>query len=136
MAVRYLFDTNILSELIRNPQGTVTQRLRGLAPEAICTSIVVACELRYGARKRNSPVLTQRVESLLKSVPVIPFEVEADRHYAAIRDHLERTGQPIGGNDLLIAAHSLALGATLVTYNLREFERVPGLAVEDWLTPA
>ena len=135
MPARYLLNTNILSELIRNPQGTVTQRLATLAPEAICTSIVVACELRYEAAKRRLPALTQRVESLLESVLVIPFEADADRHYAAIRDSLERAGRIIGGNDLLIAAHCLALGATLVTHNLREFERVPGLSVEDWLVP-
>lgn len=135
MAARclYLLDTNILSQLIRNPRGPVTQRLAGLDPEAICTSIVVACELRYGAAKRASPMLSQRVEDLLANVLVLPFDADVDRHYADIRSALERDGQVIGGNDLLIAAHCRALGLTLVTHNLREFQRVPGLSLENWL---
>jgi len=133
MSAYILLDTNILSHLIKNPQGIIAQRLAQKKPDEICTSIIVACELRYGAAKRASPALTQRVEALLANLPVLPFEGEADRHYADIRVTLERTGQVIGSNDLLIAAHSRALGATLVTHNLREFERVPGLKVENWL---
>ena len=133
MSARFLLDTNILSDLIRNPRGPAAQRLADVAAEAVCTSIVVACELRYGAAKRNSPALIQRVDALLDSIPVLPLDTEADRHYAEIRAVLESTGQCIGGNDLLIAAHSRALDATLVTHNLREFERVPGLSVADWL---
>ncbi len=131
--VRYLLDTNILSPLIRDPHGPVARRVELVGAGVICTSIVVACELRYGAAKRAAPVLTQRVEDLLDSLPVLPFDADADRHYAEIRALLERAGQPIGGNDLLIAAHCRSLGATLVTANQREFARVPGLALEDWL---
>lgn len=133
MPTRFLLDTNILSDLIRNPRGTVAQRLAEVAGETVCTSIVVACELRYGATKRASPALTQRVDALLDSILVLPLDAEADRHYAEIRTALENTGQCIGGNDLLIAAHGRALDATLVTHNRREFERVPGLSVADWL---
>jgi len=99
----------------------------------VCTSIVVACELRYGAAKRAATALTQRVEALLDCIPVLPLDAEADRHYAEIRTVLERAGQCIGGNDLLIAAHGRALAATLVTHNSREFARVPGLSLADWL---
>ncbi|MDP2751733.1 MAG: type II toxin-antitoxin system VapC family toxin [Rhodocyclaceae bacterium] len=134
MSARILLDTNILSHLIKNPQGVVTQHLAKENVDEICTSIIVACELRYGAAKRASPVLIQRVEDLLVSLAVLPFDSEADQHYADIRVILERTGQIIGSNDLLIAAHSRALGATLITHNLREFERVPGLKIESWLT--
>lgn len=130
--MRFLLDTNILSDLIRNPQGRVAQRLGEVAADAVFTSIVVACELRYGAAKRASPALSQRVEALLDCIPVLPFESEADRHYAEIRAALESAGQCIGGNDLLIAAHGRALDATLVTHKRREFERVPGLRVIDW----
>lgn len=133
MPARYLLDTNILSSLIKDPQGPVTKRLAQLDAEAICTSIVVACELRYGAAKRGSAVLTQRVEDLLGAIEVMPFDGDADRRYAEIRAALEQAGQPIGGNDLLIAAHARALDLTLVTHNLREFERVPDLRLEDWL---
>lgn len=133
MPARYLLDTNILSSLIKDPQGPVTKRLAQLGADAICTSIVVACELRYGAAKRGSVVLTQRVEDLLGAVEVMPFDGDADRQYAEIRAALERTGNTIGANDLLIAAHARTLDLTLVTHNLREFERVPGLRLEDWL---
>lgn len=133
MPTHYLLDTNILSDLIRNPQGSAAQRLAEVAGATVCTSIVVACELRYGAAKRASPTLTQRVEALLDSIPVLPLDAEADRHYAEIRTALESAGQCIGGNDLLIAAHGRAMDAILVTHNCREFERVPGLSVADWL---
>jgi tRNA(fMet)-specific endonuclease VapC len=133
MPARYLLDTNILSQLIKHPQGPVTQRLAGLDAEQICTSIVVACELRYGAAKRGSTSLDEKVEALLSSLSVLPLDGATDRHYAEIRSTLERAGQPIGGNDLLVAAHARAIGARLVTHNVREFERVPNLTVENWL---
>ena len=133
MPASHLLDTNILSHLIKNPQGMVTARLAALAADAVCTSIIVACELRYGAAKRASPALTQRVEALLERLPILPFDSEADRHYGEIRAVLERQGQIIGGNDLLIAAHCRALDLTLVTGNMSEFLRVPGLRVENWL---
>ena len=93
----------------------------------------MACELRYGAAKRGSVVLTQRVEDLLGAIEVMPFDGDADRQYAEIRATLERAGQTIGANDLLIAAHARALGTTLVTANISEFSRVRELKVENWL---
>lgn len=133
MPASHLLDTNILSHLIKDPQGPATAHLAALAPDAACTSVIVACELRYGAAKRASPSLTQRVEALLKHLPVLPLDGEAERHYGDIRATLEAQGQIIGGNDLLIAAHCRALDLTLVTNNLREFQRVPGLRLENWL---
>ncbi|HJX28480.1 MAG TPA: type II toxin-antitoxin system VapC family toxin [Thermoanaerobaculia bacterium] len=135
-ALRYLLDTNSLSDLIRNPDGLVTRKLGTVGEDAVCTSIVVACELRFGAAKRGSPRLSARVDQLLASLEVLPLEGDADRHYAEIRAHLSRIGQPVGPNDLLIAAHTLALGLTLVTGNIQEFSRVPGLSIEDWLVPS
>ena len=129
----WMLDTNTLSELIRNPGGPMVQRLAAEAPDTVCTSIVVACELRFGAQRKGSAALTQRVEQLLAALPVLPFDEPADGHYADIRVALERAGTPIGSNDLLIAAHARSRGLTLVTHNLREFERVPGLKVVDWL---
>lgn len=131
--VRYLLDTNILSDLLRNPGGRAARRLAVVGETAVCTSIVVACELRYGAARKVSPQLSQRVEVLLGSLDVLPLDRDADRHYAEIRSHLDRLGQPIGPNDLLIAAHALALDLTLVTDNGEEFARVPGLSAENWL---
>ena len=128
-----MLDTNTLSDLIRNPQGLLVQRLDSIEPEAICTSIVVACELRFGARRKGSDALTKRVEQLLASLTVLPLDEPADQHYADIRAALERAGTPIGNHDLFIAAHARSRGMALVTQNMREFERVPGLRVEDWL---
>lgn len=133
--VRYLLDTNILSDLIRNPAGRAARRLAVVGETTVCTSIVVACELRYGATKKGSPQLSERVEVILESLEVLPLDKEADRRYAEIRSHLERLGKPIGPNDLLIAAHARALDLTLVTDNVEEFGRVPGLSTEAWLAP-
>lgn len=129
----WMLDTNALSELIRNPSGPLVQRLAREAVDAVCTSIVVACELRFGAQRKGSAALTQRVEQLLEALTVLPFDEPADQHYAEIRAALEQAGTPIGSHDLLIAAHARSRRLTLVTHNLREFTRVPGLAVEDWL---
>ena len=109
------------------------QRLGSTEADAICTSIVVACELRFGAKRKGSDILTKRVEQLLASLTVLPLDEPADEHYADIRAALEGAGTPIGNHDLFIAAHARSRGMTLVTHNLREFERVFGLRVEDWL---
>ena len=130
---RYLLDTNILSNLIHNPKGRVAERLAKTDQGAACTSIIVAAELRFGAVKRGSPRLSTRVKELLDTLDVVGFEVPADVVYAELRAGLERRGGPIGGNDLLIAAHALALDLTLVTANEREFSRVPDLRIENWL---
>lgn len=131
--MRYLLDTNIVSDLVRNPQGFVAKQIRKLGEERICTSIIVAAELRYGAAKKGAPRLTAQLEAVLAALDILPFEVPADAAYGRIRKELERMGKPIGGNDLLIAAHALALGCTLVTDNEREFARVRGLSKENWL---
>lgn len=129
----YLLDTNIISDIIRNPSGAVARRIEQIGARGICTSIVVAAELRYGCAKKNSPKLRARVEGVLATIPVLPLEVPADGEYGDIRAELEATGQPIGGNDLLIAAHACALRLTLVTDNTREFSRIRGLKIENWL---
>jgi tRNA(fMet)-specific endonuclease VapC len=132
--LHWMLDTNTLSALVRASAAPgLLQRLATAGDEAICTSIIVAAEMRFGVQRKGSPVLTARVEALLATVTVLPFDGEADRHYADIRTTLERAGTPIGGNDLWIAAHARSRGLVLVTHNTREFERVPGLVVEDWL---
>lgn len=128
----YMLDTNVASELIRNPTGLVAQRVRA-AGSAICISVIVAAELRYGCAKKGSPRLLRRVEEFLKEVPVLPFDVPADSAYGDMRAELEAVGRPIGSNDLLIAAHAKTLGATVVTANVGEFRRILGLNVENWL---
>jgi len=130
---RYLLDTNIVSDLVRNPQGRIAQRIAEVGEAQICTSIVVAAELRYGAAKKGSPRLTAQLDAVLGSLEVLPLEKPADEQYGAIRNRLEHIGRPIGGNDLLIAAQALVLGHRLVTDNGREFARIAGLACENWL---
>lgn len=132
----YLLDTNIVSDLVRNPQGRVTQRIREIGEALVCTSIVVAAELRYGAAKKGSPRLTAQLDAVLDVIDVLPFGTPAGTAYGRLRTRLERSGQPIGGNDLLIAAHAVALRHTLVTENRREFARIDELPLENWLREA
>lgn len=129
----YLLDTNILSGLIRNPDGPAARRIEQVGPQKIFTSIIVAAELRYGCAKKGSPRLLAKVKAILETIPVLPLDIPADAEYGGIRAELEAAGQPIGMNDLLIAAHAHALGLTLVTDNTREFSRIRGLKVENWL---
>ena len=130
---RFLLDTNILSDLVRNPQGRIAGRIAEVGDDAICTSIIVAAELRYGCAKSGSKRLLKAVEDLLSEINVLPFDVPADANYGGIRAELEAAGKPIGSNDLLIAAHAFATGATVVTANFDEFKRIRGLNVENWL---
>ena len=131
--MRYLLDTNIISDLIRNPQGRAAKRIAKVGEDNICTSIIVAAELRYGCAKSGSKRLLKAVEDLLGEINVLPFDVPADAEYGGIRSELEAAGTPIGGNDLLIAAHAYATGATIVTDNTDAFKRIRGLNVENWL---
>ncbi|MFD1789809.1 type II toxin-antitoxin system VapC family toxin [Sphingomonas floccifaciens] len=130
---RYLIDTNIVSDLIQFPQGVVTRTIAQVGVENVVTSIIVACELRYGAARRGSQRLTERVEGALGFIPVLPLDHDVDRTYAETRSDLEKRGLTIGANDLLIAAHALATDAILVTDNVREFARVDGLRIVNWL---
>ena len=132
----YLLDTNIVSDLVRNPRGRVTQRISEVGEAQVCTSIIVAAELRYGATKRGSPRLTAQLEAVLGALDVLPFEAPADAAYGLLRARLEQAGQPIGGNDLLIAAQVAALRHTIVTDNEREFARIDDLPRENWLREA
>ena len=131
--MRHLLDTNIVSDLVRNPQGRIAARIAEVGEEAVCTSVIVAAELRYGAAKKGSERLTGQLERVLGALTVLPFEEPADRAYGELRVALEAAGTPIGGNDLLIAAHAMACGCSVVTDNEREFARVSGLTVVNWL---
>ncbi len=133
MALRYLLDTNILSELVRYPQGPVATRIAAVGEDAICTSVIVAAELRFGAAKSGSAKLTDRVDVILSALEILSLEIPVDRVYATVRWELTRRGKPIGPNDMLIAAHALCQGLTVVTANAGEVSRVPGLSVENWL---
>lgn len=134
--IRDLLDTNIVSDLVRRPQGRVAERIRNVGETQVSTSIIVAAELRYGAAKKGSQRLTVQLETVLGALDVLPFEAPADAAYGLIRARLEQAGTPIGGNDLLIAAQALALGCTIVTDNEAEFARMDGLPRENWLRQA
>ncbi|MEX2502825.1 MAG: type II toxin-antitoxin system VapC family toxin [Trueperaceae bacterium] len=129
---RYLLDTNVVSELVRAPTGPVAGKLLEVGESTVCTSVIVACELRYGAAKKRSPALERRIDAVLRRLEVRPFAPPLDRVYAHVRMELAATGTPVGANDLLIAAHALDDDLTLVTRNVREFARVTGLRVVAW----
>ena len=129
----YLLDTNILSHLVRQPQGPVADRIADVGEANVLTSVIVACELRYGAAKRGSRKLTRQVEAVLSAMMIRPLESDIERVYASIRVALERKGTPIGAHDMLIAAHARAIDAVCVTDNVAEFRRVPALNIENWL---
>lgn len=131
--MRYLLDTNILSDLVRNPQGRVMRHIGKVGERRVCTSIIVAAELRYGAVKKGSQRLAKQLEAILSAIDVLPFEAPADAAYGALRSLLEAAGQMISGNDLLIAAQAITLGYTIVTDNEREFARIAELPRENWL---
>lgn len=129
----FLLDTNVISDLVRNPQGAAARRLAEVGDRDVATSVIVAGELRYGCRRKGSPRLTERVEAVLAAIPVLPLTPEASVHYGDIRRDLEARGLPIGQNDLWIAAQALAAAVILVSDNAGEFERVAGLTVQNWL---
>jgi tRNA(fMet)-specific endonuclease VapC len=131
--MRFLLDTNIVSNLIREPHGRIAERIKAVGETSVCTSIIVAAELRYGAAKKASPRLTAQVDAVLGALDTLPLDFPGDETYGSIRAQLESTGKPIGGNDLLIAAHAVAHDLTLVTDNAKEFSQVSGLRVENWL---
>jgi tRNA(fMet)-specific endonuclease VapC len=134
--MRRTLDTNICSYILRRHPAAMIERFAGLDRAQLWLSAVVAAELRFGAVKLGSVRFAAAVETWLTGFDVRPWPVDATRQYANIRYALERAGQPIGGMDLMIAAHALAEDAVLVTNNAREFMRVPGLAVEEWALSA
>jgi tRNA(fMet)-specific endonuclease VapC len=127
----FLLDTNQLSALVNDPNGRCAQRIRRAADQAF-TSVIVVAEVRFGLSKRPAARLRELTEAVIDSIRIEPWDSPADVRYGEIRAYLERKGVPIGANDLFIAAHALALDATLVTANERELRRVPGLKVENW----
>ena len=131
--MRFMLDTNVVSDMVRHPHGRIARRIAEVGETLVCTSIIVAAELRYGAAKRGSPRLARQLQAVLGALDVLPFAAPADRAYGEIRTRLEQTGRPIGGNDLLIAAQAMALGCTIVTDNEAEFARIAGPIHENWL---
>ena len=131
--IRYLLDTNIVIYVIkRRPRAVLEVFNRHHGHMAV--SAITLAELVHGAEKSQFPARNLNVvEDFCSRLAVLPYTLEAAYHYGAIRAALESKGQTIGVNDLHIAAHARSQGLTLVTNNLREFERVPGVLVENWV---
>ena len=128
-----MLDTTTVSYAIRDMHGPVGRRLRSTSAGECCLSIVSLAELRFGAAKVGSARLSRQIDGFVAVAPALPFDHPAEVTYAAVRVDLEGRGRPIGPLDLLIASHALSLDLTLVTANVGEFSRVPGLKVENWL---
>jgi tRNA(fMet)-specific endonuclease VapC len=131
--VRYLLDANAISAIVAEPRGPVGRRLAEVGEVNVFTSVIVRAEILFGLKKRASAELTRKVGNVLSRLYIASFDPPADSHYADIRLDLKLRGEPIGANDLWIAAHAMALDAVLVSDNEREFSRVAGLKLENWL---
>jgi tRNA(fMet)-specific endonuclease VapC len=131
--MKYMLDTDSFSYLVENLHSIV-QRMSKLADGDVGISTITCGEVLFGIEKRDvGTIRLQRIEALLQQLPIALMDEETSRIYAEIRAKLEKDGQPIGPNDYWIAANALSLGATLVTNNVREFKRVKGLKVENWV---
>ena len=133
MQADFMLDTNILSQVLKRANGSAAVMLKRVGFARVCTSAVVASEMRYGAKRKGSLRLVEEIEVILGRVSILAYDNAASHVYAQIRTDLERAGTPIGTNDLFIAAHAKALDLTLVTDNVREFSRVEGLKLENWI---
>ncbi|MDR0284291.1 MAG: PIN domain-containing protein [Propionibacteriaceae bacterium] len=132
MSLAYLLDTSLMVEVLRGRAGQLVGRLTTEAGR-LGVSTVTVMELEYGAERSRSATTRQALEQLLTLVTVCDFDRAAAREAARVRAYLTGQGTPIGPFDTLIAGHALATGTVVVTHNVREFVRVPGLRVEDWL---
>ena len=129
----FMLDTNICIYTIKNRPAEVIQKVKEFSPSDLVISAITVCELEYGASKSTNPEKNrQTLVKFLAPFEICPFNEQAASHYGDIRAHFERSGNLIGAMDLLIAAHARSLSLTLVTNNLSEFERVPGLSTVNW----
>lgn len=130
----YLLDTNILIDILRRSDSLATKHLIRIAPDKVAISTITLAELEYGIHKSSNPARNaQLLIEACTPLTIVPFDNEAAATYGLVRAQLEAKGTPVGPMDTLIAAHALSLKATLVTNNLREFKRIKGLHVENWL---
>lgn len=135
--MRYLLDTNICSYILKSRPASVKAKFDQVGSEHLCISAIVLAELYYGAaRHPKSVIIRKEIDDFVSRLVVVPWDEQAANHYGAIRATLEKAGTPIGAMDMLIAAHARSMGATLVTNNLREFVRITGLVVQDWVSIA
>ena len=131
--MKYLLDTDICIYLMKSRSEKILTRFMALQPGDIGISSITLAELQYGVEKSQNPSRNREaLEAFLIPLELADFDPVAAEHYGRARAALSKKGTPIGGNDLFIAGHALALGVPLVTNNVREFKRVPGLKVENW----
>jgi tRNA(fMet)-specific endonuclease VapC len=131
--LQYMLDTNICIYVIKNRPAELREQFDRLA-EQICISTITLAELNFGVEKSSRRIQNlQAVEQFVARLEALPFSAEAAAHYGQLRAELERAGEPAGPHDMLIGAHARSAGLIIVTNNLREFERIPGLRVENWV---
>jgi len=126
-----MLDTDISSYIIKRRPAALVERFEKHG-DTLNVSVITAAELRFGAEKAGRPKLAELVEAYLDRLAILDWTNEVTRHYARIRSELESSGRPIGNMDLLIGAHAVSLGMTMVTNNLKHFSNIPGLKVEVW----
>ena len=132
----YLLDTNILTELARNPFGPSARNLNRVGSQNVFTSIIVAAEVQFGIDRFNAFKLLRQMERIMETIEIQTLPEYSVATYSALRIELERKGTPISANDMWIAAHAIAENAVLVTNNIREFSRIANLKVENWMQKA
>lgn len=131
--IRYLLDTNVCIDLLRGRSPVLESHVRQFLPGDLGLSSITVYELAHGARRSSDPARNEAALAVFYlPLVLLPFDATAATIAGQVHAHLEQAGTPIGANDLLIAGHALALGVPLVTRNVREFRRVPGLQVEQW----
>ena len=132
--MKFMLDTNICIHVIKHKPTSVLSRFQEYTPQDMCISSITLAELEYGVCKSSMPEKNKLALTMfLSGITVLPFDDAAAIEYGSIRVELEKRGTPIGPNDMLIAAHARSLGLTIITNNTREFDRVGGLAVENWV---
>jgi tRNA(fMet)-specific endonuclease VapC len=132
VTTRYMLDTNIVGFHVRSSSPALQRRLRKVRADRVALSVVTEMEIRYGLARDPGLRIAPLVEGFLDGITVLPLDSSVATVYGRVRAELEATGMPIGPLDLMIGSHALAVRATLVTSNTREFRRIPGLVVEDW----
>jgi tRNA(fMet)-specific endonuclease VapC len=128
----YMFDTNIISYLIRGSSLALKTRFENEAPENLAVSVVVYAEILYGIRKINGAKIASKIKAFLANMRIVDFKADAAVMYANIRTELDKTGMSCNNMDMLIAASAMAEGAVLVSHNIRHFSKINGLCLEDW----
>ncbi len=132
--MKYMLDTNICIYIIKRKPVEVIERFRQLRISQVCVSSITLSELEYGVIKSSKPEQNHSaLAQFMAPIEILPYGDAAAQHYGELRVYLEKHGTPIGSLDMLIAAHALSTGCILITNNVKEFERVPNLEIDNWV---